>query len=415
MRNPNSITGNPADNPANTPQPQGIPNPYGLGLSAFEPNTTPYTQELAGNSDVKALAASPTSGPDPGPADSTEPGSAQAKDAQAAAKSTGYAAGGIIDAHGKVQAMISAALQLAARNVPYVWGGTSANGVDCSGLIYYAAHAAGITDWKRYVASDYGKMGTRVTAQDARPGDIVYYDEGGGAGHVGIYLGNGMMVAAPQTGQNVQVQRVYGTPTGYQRIFTDSAFGTTATPGGGQTYNYNGQSYNPAPSVTQTLYDNGFDNMNSNRLANYGRAEPGATSYGGGTLGGSLKGGIPFAATFQSAGAMYGVPPALLAAVAHQESGFNTQARSSSGAVGLMQFMPATAAGLGVNPLDANSSINGAARYLSGLYHEFGSWSLALAAYNAGPGTVRRYGGIPPYGETQRYVANVSALAQQYQ
>ena len=158
------------------------------------------------------------------------------------------------------------------------------------------------------------------------------------------------------------------------------------------------------------------DNMNRQRAASdafANRPEQGA-SYTGGSIGGNLNSGVPFAATFQSAGSMYGVPAALLAAVAHQESGFNQNARSSAGAVGLMQFMPGTAAGLGVNPLDPNSSINGAARYLAGLYHQFGTWSLALAAYNAGPGAVRQYGGVPPYGETQRYVANVTALAQQY-
>ena len=79
-----------------------------------------------------------------------------------------------------------------------------------------------------------------------------------------------------------------------------------------------------------------------------------------------------------------------------------------------MQFMPSTAAGLGVNPLDPSSSIDGAARYLSSLTNQFGSTELALAAYNAGPGTVSRYGGIPPFAETQNYVRAVMTKAEAY-
>ena len=76
--------------------------------------------------------------------------------------------------------------------------------------------------------------------------------------------------------------------------------------------------------------------------------------------------------------------------------------------------MPATARSLGVNALDPASSVDGAARYLSTLTQQFGSPSLALAAYNAGPGTVSRYGGIPPYTETQNYVRAVTSKAEAY-
>jgi soluble lytic murein transglycosylase-like protein len=79
-----------------------------------------------------------------------------------------------------------------------------------------------------------------------------------------------------------------------------------------------------------------------------------------------------------------------------------------------MQFMPATARGLGVNAMDPNSAIDGAARYLSSLTKQFGSTDLALAAYNAGPGKVSRYGGIPPYTETQNYVRSVMSKAEAY-
>ena len=77
-----------------------------------------------------------------------------------------------------------------------------------------------------------------------------------------------------------------------------------------------------------------------------------------------------------------------------------------------MQFMPATARGLGVDPFDPASAVDGAARYLADLTEQFGSTELGLAAYNAGPGTVRRYGGIPPYPETQDYVRDVMRKAE---
>jgi len=129
---------------------------------------------------------------------------------------------------------------------------------------------------------------------------------------------------------------------------------------------------------------------------------------------GAALAGVPYADLFTRAADRHGVDASVLAAVASQESGFDSQAVSPAGAQGLMQFMPATAAGLGVNPLDPTSAIDGAARYLGSLTQQFGSTPLALAAYNAGPGTVSRYGGIPPYPETQNYVRNVLSKAEAY-
>lgn len=126
--------------------------------------------------------------------------------------------------------------------------------------------------------------------------------------------------------------------------------------------------------------------------------------------------GSGYEALVQQAAARNGIDPAVLHGLIQQESGFDPNSTSSAGAEGLTQLMPETAASLGVgDPLDPEQSVEGGARYLSQMLAQFGgNTSEALAAYNAGPGAVRQYGGVPPYPETQDYVEKVLAYAQAY-
>jgi hypothetical protein len=108
----------------------------------------------------------------------------------------------------------------------YDWGGTGTNGrgVDCSGLIYFAYRAAGF-DIQRYRAVDYGHMGAAVSADDARAGDIVYFDNpNSDTDHVGIYVGNGKFIEAPQPGSAVRVSSLKGRGGTIRRILPDSAY-----------------------------------------------------------------------------------------------------------------------------------------------------------------------------------------------
>lgn len=100
----------------------------------------------------------------------------------------------------------------------------------------------------------------------------------------------------------------------------------------------------------------------------------------------------------------HNVPEDLFTRLVQQESGWNPNARSHKGAMGLAQLMPETARVLGVDANDPYQNLEGGARYLAMQFRQFGSWKLALAAYNAGPDAVKKYGGVPPYNETTNYV-----------
>ncbi len=249
--------------------------------------------------------------------------------------------------------------------VPYLWGGTDAeHGFDCSGLIQDAYRQIGVElpKWSRHQAT----MGVEVPSiEAARPGDILTF--GQPVNHVALYVGDNKMLHAPRTGEVVKIEEIDRPINSIRRVVDGGATGGLSLAGG-------------------------------STIGAASAAAPAATSVGAAT---------PFAELFEAAGRRHNVDPALLAAVAKAESGFDTSAVSPVGAQGLMQFMPATAQEMGVDPWDPASAIDGAARYLRNSLDRFGSVDLAVASYNAGPGAVARHGGIPPYPETQNYVRTV--------
>ncbi|WP_433722523.1 transglycosylase SLT domain-containing protein [Actinoplanes sp. CA-051413] len=266
------------------------------------------------------------------------------------------------------QAVVDAAKKYL--GTPYAFGSTNAaKGLDCSALVQKAYKDLGI-DLPR-TSGEQARAGTKVDSmRDAKPGDILAFDKP--VDHVAIYVGDNKMIAAPKPGDHVKIQSVYETPTHIRRVVGTDVAARAATGAGA------------AAAVRPASL------QNSTSLA-----------------------GVPYADMFLKAGAKYDVSPKLLAAVAKVESGYNPKAVSKAGAQGLMQLMPATARGLGVdNSFDPQQAINGAAKLLSSHLKEFKSLPLALAAYNAGGGNVHKYGGIPPFAETQAYVPKVQkALA----
>jgi soluble lytic murein transglycosylase-like protein len=173
----------------------------------------------------------------------------------------------------------------------------------------------------------------------------------------------------------------------------------------------------PAPQATSSAFASQLATASAAPAPQV--AAPAAAPASAGLMGAGaseLPPGTPFAAEITAAAKQHGVDPALLAGLVKQESGFNPNAVSPAGARGLTQLMPGTAAGLGVtDPLDPAQALDGGAKYLRQQLDAFdGDVTRALAAYNAGPGAVQRYGGVPPYAETQNYVRKVQANAADF-
>ena len=122
---------------------------------------------------------------------------------------------------------------------------------------------------------------------------------------------------------------------------------------------------------------------------------------------GSSPFGSQLQALIRKEAARQQVAPDLVEALVKVESGGRPNARSSKGALGLMQLMPGTARALGVNPRDPQQNLSGGIRYLKAMARRFGDLDLTLAAYNAGPGAVEKYGGVPPYKETRQYIQKI--------
>ncbi len=281
--------------------------------------------------------------------------------------------------------------------VPYVWGGTSpTTGFDCSGLVQHVFSDLGVS----LPRTSYEQVGSGTSVASlaaAQPGDLLFFEPGqngagpGQPGHVAIYIGNNEMIAAPQTGETVQVQPVPVTPLAIRRVGVASGAASAAL-----------ASMPALPAVLPNA-----SNALSTTSGTGTSSVPGASSVAVGPV------PVPgqYASLVEASAAAAGVPAPLLAAVLETESGFQPAAVSSAGAEGIAQFMPATAAAQGVQPFDPSSAIPGAARYLASLYNQFGSWSLALAAYNAGPAAVQASSGIPSNSQTAVDVATVLARA----
>jgi cell wall-associated NlpC family hydrolase len=272
--------------------------------------------------------------------------------------------------------------------VPYRYGGTDpATGLDCSGFLQHLFQRVGV-ELPR-VSREQARAGTAVASIDqARPGDLVAFGEP--VDHIGMYIGEGRFVHAPHSGTSVRIDDLGSRRiTAIRRVLPDAVGPTGAA----------------APTAAGWLAGTGLGALGGS--TGVPPAAPGAS-----VLPRDISPQVRrWEAIFVEAGRRYGLDPALLAAQCQKESGGRTDAVSSAGALGLMQFMPATARSRGVDPLDPTSAIHGAASFMAELRDQFGSLDLALAAYNAGPGAVRRAGNTYPSQGVRRYAESVLALA----
>ena len=316
---------------------------------------------------------------------------------------------------------------------PYQWGGghggtySKPGPVDCSGLVQQAARMSGIN--LDGTAAMQQRMGKSVSMNDLKPGDLVF--RGNPASHVGIYVGDGKVLHAPQPGEAVQLTTASSFDSG-RRVLDE----------GGQAVDTAGMSVANGGGIG----DSRGSSIGGGSRSGLGLPGGGSSSWGGGgsvgrSSGGGSVGSPGFSGSLSgvSAGnldgmwaklAQYGIDQdwlrklleemgvpegemdkmmTLVLGVIQQESGGNANAKSPVGATGLMQLMPATAAGLGVNPNDPKDNVRGGVKYLMQQLKAFDNdIPKALAAYNAGPGNVQKYGCIPPFAETRNYVAKIS-------
>jgi cell wall-associated NlpC family hydrolase len=334
-------------------------------LAGLTPATTSSASAATGSTTASSTSTAPTTGTAASfesTLDQAQGGSVTQNGVVYSAKSAGVTGADIVnDAESYL-------------GVPYVYAGTTrAGGMDCSGLVQTTYKDLGMQLPR--ISYQQQNVGVAVPSlADAQPGDVLAF--GQPAYHVAIYVGNGKMIEAPQPGENVKIANVYPTPSSIRRI----------VPTGLTT---DGSALADSPAVSPT-------------------AAAGAVAAASSSSGSSRV--SDYNSLFTADEAKYGLPTGLLGAVATIESGGNPNAVSPAGAEGLMQLMPGTAKSLGVDALNPTQAVDGAARMLQGLLQKYnGSLTLALAAYNAGPGAVDHYGGVPPYTETQNYVVKVQA------
>ncbi|WP_336250252.1 transglycosylase SLT domain-containing protein [Stomatohabitans albus] len=351
----------------------------------------------------------------------------------------------------------------------YVWGGESdaEGGYDCSGLVQDAFKRLGIKMPR--VARDQQHIGVRVNSlAEAKPGDLLTF--GNPAHHIGIYAGNGEWIEAPRTGLKVRRHKLTRKVTDIRRVIPDGATigqiqpqsakrgayvsintatppvappspmptagqGGAARPIGGVvpgtpvTASTSGQvrgnmvitQSGPAP-IMQNHTQRSDVPVGPNAVG----ATPASVKVFNATQAAAARSNdpeykaalnpydtvsnVPYAELFNKAGRMYGISPRMLAAIAKTESNFRPHLTSRAGAVGVMQLMPVTAREVGV-PLEKRTdpvfNIDGASHYIAKYFAMQPNVSVGLAAFNAGPGAVRRAGGVPNYTETKNYVRKV--------